>query len=422
MNVTIRPCRALSGEVRAPPSKAHTHRALIAGLLSDGITEVVNPLQCNDTSATSNAIRALGADVRCESDRWIVSSGGTVNQPASPIDCKESGVTLRFLIPIVALIGKKVLLRGDDNLIRRPLKPLEDALKQLDVNVAVRGNDVIVEGPPAGGVVSIRGDVSSQFVSGLLFAGSRMEDGLELTLTTPLESRSYVTLTLEVMKQHGIKSKVTHDAAKINIASGQRYSPFKHVVNGDWSSAAFMLAASEVTHSPVIVRDLRQSQNEPDAAFLQILSQMGVTAHTVEDGFVLEAAHLKGARIDIRECPDLGPILAVMGCYAQGETSITGAARLRYKESDRLSTITSELNALGVSISETDDGLAVIGPSLPRGGEVQSHSDHRIAMALSVAALGATEPITIRNAECVNKSYPKFFEDLRSLGVEAVER
>lgn len=418
MNVTISPCRALAGEVTASPSKAYTHRALIAGLLSDGITEVVNPLQCDDTSATSNAISALGADVRCESDRWLVSSSGIINQPEGPIDCKESGVTFRFLIPVVALIGEKVLLKGDEHLIRRPLKPLEDALTQLRVNVAVSGSNVMIEGPPTGGIVRIRGDVSSQFVSGLLFAGSRMKDGLELIMTTPLESRSYVMLTLEVMKQHGIRSEITSDVTKISIASRPRYSPFRHVVHGDWSSAAFLLAASAVTRSPVVVRDLRQSQNEPDAAFLRILSQMGVTAHSVEDGFVLEDSRLKGARIDIRDCPDLGPILAVMGCYAEGETRITGAARLRYKESDRLATITSELNGLGVSISETDDGLIVIGPSIPLGGQVQSHNDHRIAMALSVAALGAREPITIRNAECVNKSYPRFFEDLRLLGVE----
>jgi 3-phosphoshikimate 1-carboxyvinyltransferase len=422
LNVTISPCRTISGEITAPPSKALTHRALIAGLLSNGITELVNPLHCDDTHATSNAVRALGAKVDFETGKWNVLSRGVISAPQNPVDCGQSGVTLRFLLPIASVTGERVMLRANETLIRRPLKALQDALKQLGVDVVVDGHNVIVDGSPKGGVVSIRGDVSSQFISGLLLAGSVMEDGLDLQLTTPLESKNYVALTLEVMKQHGILSESNPEMTQIRIRSGQRYSPFKHVVHGDYSSAAFLLAAAAVTQSEVLVHDLLESQGEPDAVLLQILTHMGATVRFLDDAVILEGTDLKGVQADVHDCPDLGPILAVLGCYADGDTTIMEASRLRYKESDRLEAITVELSALGVEISEKTDRLIVRGPCSPRGGVVQSHNDHRIAMALSVAALGADGDVTIKNAECVSKSYPNFFHDLKSLGVSVIER
>lgn len=382
----------------------------------------MNPLQCDDTNATADAVTSLGAEVTRERGSWSVSSNGLLRAPRHGIDCGESGVTLRFMIPIVSLTGERVLLRANQNLIRRPLKPLEEALKQLQVSVVIEDNSVLVEGQPKGGIVSIRGNVSSQFISGLLFAGSLMDNGLDLELTTPLESRNYVTLTLEIMKQHGIKIESNREMTRIEITPGQKYSTTRHVIHGDYSSAAFTLAAAAATRSRVLVRDLRQSQSEPDAILLQILSRMGVATKFFDDGVITEGGQLKGASVDIHDSPDLGPILAVLGCYAEGETRISGAARLRYKESDRLATITSELGALGARIKEGEDGLTIQGPSYLRGGVVQSHNDHRVAMALTIAALGASEDVIITDAECVSKSYPNFFGDLESLGVEIIEQ
>jgi 3-phosphoshikimate 1-carboxyvinyltransferase len=422
LNALVRPLRSLSGEITAPPSKANTHRALIAGLFSEGITELVNPLQCDDTNATATAITSLGAEVNREAHEWNVHSNGMLSAPQHVIDCGASGVTLRFMIPIVSLTGQRVLLEANHSLIRRPLKPLQEALKQLHTRVAIKSNSIIVEGQPDGGNVSIRGDVSSQFISGLLFAGSLMDNGLRLEVTTPLESRNYVTLTLGIMEQHGIKIESNREMTRMEIAPGQKYSASRHLIHGDFSSAAFTLAAAAATNSRVLVRDLQQSQSEPDVILLQILLKMGASIRFLKDGVIIEGGQLKGASIDIRDSPDLGPILAVLGCYAEGETRIIGARRLRYKESDRLATITSELSALGANITEAEDGLTIRGPCHLQGGVVQSHSDHRIAMALSIAALGASRDVIITDAECVSKSYPKFFEDLRSLGVEVSEQ
>lgn len=421
MNVTVIPNRALSGEISAPSSKAQTHRALVAGLLTDGTTKITHPLSCDDTEATANAVSILGAKIIRDAWNWTVQSSGNPSRPVREILCGESGVTLRFMIPIVSLTGGKAVVRAREGLIRRPLEPLAKAMEQLGVKL-IHGDDLVkIEGgPPKGGTVRIRGDVSSQFISGLLFAGPLMKDGLRLELTSPLESRHYVTLTIETMKQHGIKVQSNREMSHFEILPTQRYCPAVHPISGDYSSAAFTLSAAAITNSKVLVRNLSRTKAEPDAVLVQILSLMGAEATVVEDGVFVHGGRLKAIDINIRDSPDLGPVAAVLGCYAEGETRINGAARLRYKESDRLAAITSELSSLGASINETDDGLLTRGPSSLNGGTVRSHGDHRIAMALSVAALGANGNVVIEGAECVSKSYPDFFDDLRSLGVEIV--
>ena len=421
MNVTVIPNRALSVEISAPSSKAQTHRALVAGLLSDGTTKITNPLSCDDTEATANAVSTLGAKIVRDVRTWTVQSAGSPSHPVREIHCGESGVTLRFMIPIVSLTGGKVVVKARERLMRRPLEPLAKAMGQLGVRVTLDGDLVDVEGgPPKGGTVHIRGDVSSQFISGLLFAGPLMKDGLGLELTSPLESRHYVTLTIETMKQHGIKVQSNKKMSHFEILPSQRYCPAVHRISGDYSSAAFALSAAAITNSKVLVRNLTRTKAEPDAVLVEILSQMGAEATIVEDGVLVYGGRLKATDINLRDSPDLGPVTAVLGCYAEGETRISGAARLRYKESDRLAAITSELSSLGASIIETEDGLILRGPSSLSGGIVRSHGDHRIAMALSVAALGANGNVVIEGAECVSKSYPNFFDDLRSLGVGIV--
>lgn len=421
MKVTIIPTANLSGEITAPPSKAQTHRALVAGLLSEGTTTIVNPLSCDDTEATANAVSALGARLSRREHTWRILGTGRPRTPASEIHCGESGVTLRFMIPIVSLAGGKSTLLGKESLMRRPLEPMVDAMRELGVKLNVERGAVRVNGgPPKGGTIRIRGDLSSQFISGLLLAGPNLENGLRLELVSPLESRNYVSLTTETMQRHGIKVQANSEMTRFEIVPGQRYLPTDHRIAGDFSSAAFSISAAAITNSRVLVHGLSQSSEEPDAVLLSILSQMGVKIRFQDDGVLVEGGELKATSIDLRECPDLGPVAAVLGCYAEGETRISGAARLRYKESDRLAAITSELGSLGADIIEREDGWIVRGPSSLTGGEVRSHGDHRIAMALSVAALGANSKIAIEDAECVSKSYPNFFEDLRSLGVDVI--
>ena len=422
MKVVVTPTHSLSGKVAAPPSKAQTHRALFAGLLSKGTTTIHNPLLSDDTKATARAVSSLGATLHFNQKTWRVDSDGKLHAPSGRIDCGESGVTLRFTIPIAALLREDVRFGGTPGLMRRPLQPLIEAMKQLGITILVDGEVVVNSGPAKGGAVQIPGNVSSQFISGLLFAGPLMEGGLEITVSSWLESRGYVSLTIDTMKRHGILVKTNSEMSQFHVSFQHGYRPTEHVIPGDYSSAAFLLSAAAVTGSSITLTGLSPNESDPDSAFLSILTRMGVRSSFFDDGLHVEGGNLKASKVNIGDCPDLGPIIATLGTYADGKTEITGGERLRYKESDRLSAITSELRMLGAKVEETHDGLVIFGPSKLQGGTVKSHGDHRIAMALAIGALNATGPVTILDAESVNKSYPSFFEDIRSLGVEVTER
>jgi 3-phosphoshikimate 1-carboxyvinyltransferase len=292
-------------------------------------------------------------------------------------------------------------------------------MRQLGIELTIGRDYVTIEGEtPKGGTIRIQGDVSSQFISGLLFAGPLMEKGMKLIITSKLESQSYVSLTLLTMREHGVEVTPNKGMTQFDITPGQVYLPAEHRISGDYSSAAFFLIAAAITNSRLLVHNLQPNSLEPDSELIKFMNRMGTRTIFQNDGLQVERGTLQGVDLDISDCPDLGPIVAVLACFAQGQTRITGAARLRYKESDRLAAISSELSTLGADIKETQDGLVLEGPSSLRGGTVQSHGDHRIAMALSVAALRANGKVTIEQAESVSKSYPRFFDDLRSLGVE----
>ncbi|MGA3295877.1 MAG: 3-phosphoshikimate 1-carboxyvinyltransferase [Candidatus Bathyarchaeia archaeon] len=414
----IKPSRHLKGHITAPASKAQTHRALFTALLTSGITKIVNPLLCDDTKATANAITALGAKISVSTSEQSVLGFGGPQPPTAVLNCGESGVTMRFVIPILSLTGVECQVRGEESLMRRPIEPLANALKQLDVPITIQNGLLSVRGgPPEGGEITIRGDVSSQFISGLLLAGTLMKKGLVVNVTSTLESRNYVLLTIEALKRHGVNVRIVENMSRLEVPEGQRFLPAVHRILGDFSSASCILAAAAITRSPLVVHNLNRSL-EPDSVFIDILSRMGARIKVEHDEVRVESGKLKAANINLKDCPDLGPIVAVLGCYAEGKTEITGAARLRYKESDRLGSMQAELYSLGADITETDDGLILKGPATLKGGSVCAHNDHRIAMALSVAALGAQREVVIRGAECVSKSYPNFFEDLRTIGVE----
>ena len=420
MNITIKPTRAVAGQITAPPSKAQTHRALFTALLTRGSTTIIHPLRCDDTKATERAITALGARIS-GSTILSVSSTGVLRQPREIIDCGESGVTMRFVIPILSLISDETVLKAEESLMRRPIEPLADALKQLNVSLSINDRVVTVSGGPAeGGTVTVRGDVSSQFISGLLLAGSLMKKGIKLEIVSPLESRNYVLLTIDSLRSHGVSVNVSQDFSFLEVPGGQEPKPTTHEISGDYSSASYHLCAAAITRSSLTVSNLSQTL-EPDSVIVDLLPRMGVRTIVRENSVIVDGGRLMATDVDIRESPDLGPIIAVLACYADGGTTrITGARRLRYKESDRLASMRSELVSLGAEVVETENSLSLNGPIALRGGIAQSHSDHRIAMALSIAALGAKNELTIRGAECVNKSYPSFFEDLRSIGVEVV--
>ena len=427
VDIVIKKSKHLTGEVSAPPSKAYTHRMLIAALLSNGTSKISNPLVSDDSKATLRAVKAFGAETELLENCWIIRGVELLRAPKNPINCGESGATLRFMIPVAALASGSTIFTFGSSLERRPIAPLLQSLKQLgtESNLQLKEGSSLVRvhgGGIRGGKTSIRGDISSQFISGLLFACPKAKEDTEIAVTTPLESKSYVQLTMEVLTKHGIRVSASTDFTQLKIPSNQNYNPCSHEVPGDFSSAAFLLAAAAVTSSKVKVKNLDYHTIQGDKAILDILKEMGSKVR-VDDRFVeVEGGQLNAVDVDAKDIPDLVPVCAVLACYSKGISKIYNAKRLRYKESDRLSSLRTELKKMGAEIIAKEDSLIIRGPCAMQGATINSHNDHRIAMACAVAALEATGETKIQNSECANKSYPGFFDDLRSLGANVVER
>ncbi|MDR2700287.1 MAG: 3-phosphoshikimate 1-carboxyvinyltransferase [Nitrososphaerota archaeon] len=432
VNVTVKPVGELQGVLAAPASKSYTQRMLIAAALSDGVGRVIDPLVSEDTLATFRAITAFGAQMNNDSnDCWVVRGTSELKAAVDLIDVGESGATLRFMIPIAALtLGSSVFLLSK-SLERRPIDPLLSSLKMLDIHaypeqigdvqaIAVEG-----KGGIAGGRTSISGDVSSQFISGLIFACPMAKSDTEIQVTTPLESKNYVKMTQEVLAQHQIDVQISEDYQYIHIPGRQTFRQVDCKVPGDFSSAAFLLASSAITNSNVKIDNLNyKTTQQGDKAILDILKEMGVNEKIHENSIEIQGTNglLKAVDIDAKNIPDLVPICTVLSCYANGKSKIFNAQRLKFKESDRLTTIQEELTKMGASISVDESSLTIKGPCKLHGTTINSHNDHRIAMACTVAALMANGETTIENAECIRKSYPSFYNDLTIIGAEIVGR
>jgi 3-phosphoshikimate 1-carboxyvinyltransferase len=426
-DVIVRKAEGLKGEVCAPPSKAYTQRMVIATALSHGTSKISGPLVSDDTEAALRAVKALGAKVKATEDCWTVEGAQPLRGAQKPIDCGESGATLRFMIPVAALAPEPSVFVFGKSLERRPIAPLLQSLKQLGVeahNQSLGGKPSIrVQGGGiSGGKTTIRGDISSQFVSGLMFACPMARVDTEITLATPLESKGYVKMTRAVLAEHGVKVSISEDFDRLRIPSNQTYKPCRHRVPGDFSSAAFLLAAAAITRSDVSFMNLDYETVQGDKAVLGILKRMGVNGKVCPDHIEVKGKGglLEAVDVDARNIPDLVPVCTVLACYAKGTSKIHDAHRLRYKESDRLLSLYLELKKMGAQIAMDESSLTVEGPCALHSAVVDPHNDHRIAMACAVAALGASGETRVQNAECVRKSYPKFFSDLRALGVDVV--
>ncbi|MCL2287934.1 MAG: 3-phosphoshikimate 1-carboxyvinyltransferase [Candidatus Bathyarchaeota archaeon] len=426
VNVTVKPANNLQGRLRTPASKSYTQRMLIAAALSKGMGKIVNPLLSEDTQATFRAVKALGVKVQEAKDQWIVE-GVEELKAGDLIDVGESGATLRFMIPIAALVEGRSTFLLSRSLERRPIEPLLESLKMLNIDAyrdQIKGHQaIVVEGKGiAGGKTSIPGDVSSQFVSGLMFACPRAEADVEIQITTLLESQDYVKMTQEVLSLHQIKTQISDDYRCIHIPGRQTFKQVDCSVPGDFSSAAFLLAASAITKSKVEIDNLNSETAQGDRAILDILKQMGVNLEIYDQSVKIQGAEglLKAVDIDVKNIPDLVPVCAVLACYAEGESKIFNAQRLRFKESDRLSTVQAELTKMGATINMDESSLTIKGPCKLYGAVIDSHNDHRIAMSCAVAALRAKGETIIENAECIRKSYPSFYTDLANIGAEIV--
>ncbi|MGD0645127.1 MAG: 3-phosphoshikimate 1-carboxyvinyltransferase [Candidatus Bathyarchaeia archaeon] len=426
-DVIIKKTKSLSGEVCAPPSKSYTQRMLVAAALSNGTSKISNPLLSEDTEATLRAIIALGAKVRLAEGCWTVTGVKRLKNTKEPIDCGESGATLRFMIPVAALaLGSSTLVfRG--SLERRPIEPLLESLKDLGAKAHSQKlgekDSVFVEGGGIlGGKTSIPGGVSSQFISGLMFACPLAEEDSEIILTSPLESEDYVKMTQNVLAKHDVKVEIQGNFERICIQANQKYKPCDCCVPGDFSSAAFLLAAAAITNSKVKINGLDYGSAQGDKAILGILKQMGVAGKVCENSVEISGtgSPLETLNIDAKNIPDLVPACAMLACYARGTSQIRGAQRLRFKESDRLSSLYVELGKMGAQIDMDASSLTVKGPCVLHGAVIDPHNDHRVAMACAVAALRAKGETTIQNAECVRKSYPQFFTHLKQIGADVV--
>jgi 3-phosphoshikimate 1-carboxyvinyltransferase len=414
MIVHIRPS-ILTGSLTAQPSKSITHRALTLAALAHGRSRIRNPLTADDTEATVSVLQKLGVNI-IRDDEWVIE-GGHLQKATSALHCGESGTTLRFVSAICALADGESQLTGGLSLSRRPVGPLLDALSQLGVaNESHSGKPPITikgTGKIRGGKVQLPGDISSQFVSSLLTVAPLAESPIEITLTTKLESRPYVAMTIDTMRAFGIKAEASQNMMQIT-APLKPYRSSTVSIEGDWSSASFPLAAAALG-GEVTVKGLNVSSSQADKAILPLLGEMGARSSVIGDAVTVASSTLNGIDINMSDCPDLFPIVSALCATSKGESHLTGLGRLRLKESDRVAAMVEGLTHMGAEISCDSDSATIKGSQL-HGGEVDPWGDHRIAMSLAVLALHAEGETIIRNAECVSKSYPRFWDDLESLG------
>jgi 3-phosphoshikimate 1-carboxyvinyltransferase len=422
MDVVVKKAGHLSGTLVAPASKSYTQRMVIAAALSEGTSQITNPLYSDDTEAALRAVTALGAEFEALDSCWKIK-GAKPRAAKQPIDCGESGATLRFMIPVAALAEGPSTLIFRGSIERRPVEPLLASLKELgaDVHVGKQGDldAVYVEGGGiVGGKCSIPGNVSSQFISGLMFSCPLAEADTKIALTSPLESADYVKMTEAVLSRHAVVTSVEDN--QIVIPASQTYKAADSNVPGDFSSAGFLLAAAAITNSKVTIGNLDYEAVQGDKVILGVLKEMGVEGKVCPDSIEIQGTGnpLKPINIDVKNIPDLVPAISVLACYAKGTSKITGARRLRLKESDRLLSI-YELGKMGAKITITEDTMTIKGAPL-HGAVIDPHNDHRIAMAAAVAALGAEGETTIQHAECIRKSYPQFYLHLKQIGVDMV--
>ena len=404
----------LKGSIKAPASKSYTHRALICAALADGNSKIINFLDCDDSRETIDVLRRFGISIN-DSGGNLNISGSMLKAPEEPVELGASGTTYRFILPLAALAEGETRILVKGRLADRPIEPLLDALKQLGIEIKADENSIIIngEGKIKGGEIKIPGDVSSQFISGLLFIAPLTEEGIDIELTTELESRPYADMTISVMKEFGI------GIDGLKVRGGQSYKPKDYEVGGDYSSAAFLLAAG-VINGEVEVAGLNPESIQGDKRIIEILKEMNSEIEINENSIKTKKSNLKGIEVDVKDIPDLVPILAVLGCFAEGETRILNAGRLRGKESDRLAAMAAELGKMGAAIEEGDDSMTIRGGGLS-GARIDSHNDHRIAMACAVAGLNAEGETVIENSDCVEKSYPEFFKDLTKVGADITE-
>jgi 3-phosphoshikimate 1-carboxyvinyltransferase len=407
----------IKGKVMAPSSKSYTIRGLMCAALAKGESAIIHPLGSDDTEASSDVLSKVGVRILQQEDSWQVS-GGDFCEPDTDLFCRESAATLRFMTAICSLVPGKCRLTSSPSLSERPITPLVEALRQLGIDCHQDGaaSVVVHGGKLKGGITELPGNVSSQYVSALLLISPLAEEGIKIRLTTPLESQPFVLMTLECLRRFGIRVNCSPDLREFETPR-QRYKPAKYVVEGDWSSASYLLALGALS-GEVAVENLNPESLQGDKAIVNLLQDMGAPVNIGQDSVTVGKSPLKAIRADLTDCIDLLPTVAVLAAAADGVSEFTGIERARLKESDRSSAVKEGLKegleGMGIKVVEERNRLTITG-SPPKGALIDSQGDHRIAMAFSLlgAVVGGT---VIEGAECVSKTYPEFWETLKSLG------
>ena len=411
MERCVEPSR-VKGQIKAPASKSMTQRAIAAALLADGQSIIFNPSYCDDSLAAMSIACGLGARVEPHPAELKINGSGILKEPK--LNCGESGLAIRMFSPIASLYPAEITMVGANSLKKRPMFMIEDALNQLGVKCTSTGGflPLTIQGPIKGGYCEIDGSVSSQLLTGLLMALPLAVKDSEIKVSN-LKSKPYIDMTIEILRSFGITVHNTgYDIFK--IPGNQKYIPQNYTVESDWSGGAFLLVAGAI-NGQLNVQGLRTDSLQSDMAILKALEKAGASMKIAEDQIDISKSELKSFEFDATESPDLFPPLVALASYCNGVTTIKGVSRLIYKESDRAAALKEEFGKMNISIYINDDIMKVTGGQLC-GARVESHDDHRISMAVAVAALGATGKVNIRDSQCVAKSYPGFFDDLRHLG------
>ena len=422
MKVKIKP-KKLGGTIPIPPSKSYSHRAIIAAALATSnkdkeVSRIDNLKYSVDITTTTEIMENWGANIEIGEDFEIIKgNSGIVNPKDEYTQCNESGSTIRFLIPIGLSNNNKIVFDGKGKLVERPLDSYykifdEQGIKYSNNNGWLPLN---VDGQLKSGKYEIEGNISSQYITGLLYALPLLNGDSELSINKTLESKGYIDLTLEILEMSGIKV-VNNNYKSFFIKGNQKYNPFDYVIEGDYSQVAFWIVAG-ILGSEIKCLHVKKDSLQGDREIIEIVQRMGANVEIFDDYIIVKPSQTYGTVIDISQCPDIGPILTVLAALSKGETKIINAERLRIKESDRITSIKTELNKLGANVEEVGDSLVINGVERLTGStELSAWNDHRIAMSLAIASIKCDGEIVIDEAESVKKSYPHFWEDFKKMG------
>ena len=419
MIATIYPS-LIQGSIRSPRSKSDMQRACAAALLREGITTIVDPGRSNDDLAALDVIAKLGAIVQDCGDKIIVTSNG-VHPHQNEINCGESGLGIRMFTPIAALSSAALTIIGKGSLVNRPMDFFDEIFPQLGIAVSTQSGKLPlhVKGPLIPKNIVVDGSLSSQFLTGLLMAYSA-SNAKDVTIEVrDLKSKPYIDLTLRVLKDFGMKVPTVQQHEFFIFSPEdhvQAKGEFSYEVEGDWSGAAFLFVAGAI-NNPIVIDGMRSDSVQADMKILEAIKDAGALLSQEGNRYKVAPASLHAFEFDATECPDLFPPLVALAAYCKGVTKIKGVNRLTHKESNRGLTLQDVFGKMGIQVELEGDMMLVHGGVQPKGANVHSHHDHRIAMAAAIAALGADGPVEIADAEAIDKSYPAFYNDLKLLGV-----